>query len=235
MPSSQHGGQRHTYRRALLLTIAFVVSAFGPVAPVSAVAAPTPSAADSPSPNAAKPTDGQASDQKAADQKTADQKTADDKAPGDEPTSREKTAAPSEKPSGGPPSVAPSPEPSRSSEPSAPSETPTATNKPIAAETPTTVPPSTTSPEPGRAGGIAPKVVPPANGNNAVITVKVGGNRTTQTAIGNLAGVQLGLYANADDTSPVTGFGTCTSDAGGDCSFTVPNTQSGGANRNKRY
>ena len=71
------------------------------------------------------------------------------------------------------------------------------------------------------------QVVPPATGNNAVITVKVGGNRTTLTAVGTLAGIQLGLFATADGSDPVAGFGTCTSDADGDCSFTVPNTQAG--------
>ncbi|GAA3617795.1 hypothetical protein GCM10022236_20030 [Microlunatus ginsengisoli] len=75
-------------------------------------------------------------------------------------------------------------------------------------------------------------MVPPATGNNAVITVKVGGNRTSQTAVGNLAGVQLGFYAAQTGG---TALFICTSDSDGDCSITVPNTQSGGANRDARY
>lgn len=77
--------------------------------------------------------------------------------------------------------------------------------------------------------------MPRANGNDAVITVKVGGDRTGLSAISNLAGVQLGLYANQNDTTPVAGFGTCTSDADGDCSFTVPNTQRRGTNRDSQF
>ena len=85
-------------------------------------------------------------------------------------------------------------------------------------------------------GRVVAQVVPPATGNDAVITVKVGGNRTSLNAINGLAGLQLALYANAGDTTPVTGFtSTCTSDADGDCSFTVPNTQPGGANRDRRF
>ncbi|MCO5953558.1 VWA domain-containing protein [Microbacterium yannicii] len=78
-------------------------------------------------------------------------------------------------------------------------------------------------------------VVPPATGNNAVITVKVGSDRVGTSAVSNLAGVQLGLFTTQVGTTPVAGFGTCSSDAGGDCNFIVPNTQDGGANRDARY
>lgn len=83
--------------------------------------------------------------------------------------------------------------------------------------------------------------VPPATGNNAVITVKVGGVRTALNTVGNLAGVVIGLYTDQAGTIPATGTGnpvTCTSDAAGDCSFIIANTQAGppaGANRDKRY
>lgn len=74
--------------------------------------------------------------------------------------------------------------------------------------------------------GIVPMSVPEPVGNSAVITVKVGGHRTGLQTVGDLSGVRLGLYANAGDTTPVSGFtSTCTSDANGDCSFTVPETQ----------
>ena len=82
---------------------------------------------------------------------------------------------------------------------------------------------------------MVPQVVPPATGNNAVITVKVGSDRTGTAGVTNLAGVGLGLYDTAAGATPVAGFGTCTSDSDGDCSFTVPNTQTGGANRDRRF
>ncbi|MBP1079174.1 hypothetical protein JOD63_003142 [Microbacterium terrae] len=81
----------------------------------------------------------------------------------------------------------------------------------------------------------ATAAVPPATGNNAVITVKVGSDRTGASAVSNLAGVQLGLYTTQGGTTPVGGFGTCTSDADGDCSFIVPATQTGGANRDSQF
>ncbi len=80
--------------------------------------------------------------------------------------------------------------------------------------------------------GIMPLAIPPATGNNAVINVSVGGDRTGTTTVAGLAGVQLGLYANASGGSPLF---TCTSDLDGDCSFVVPNTQNGGANRDERF
>ena len=87
--------------------------------------------------------------------------------------------------------------------------------------------------------GTAAAVVPPATGNNAVITVKVGGNRLTTAAVGGLAGVTLQLYDGdaTAPTTPATGIGTntCVSDADGDCSWIIPNTQTGGANRNRRF
>ena len=80
--------------------------------------------------------------------------------------------------------------------------------------------------------GFMPLAIPPATGNNAVINVSVGGDRTGTTTVAGLAGVQLGLYANASGGTPLF---TCTSDVDGDCSFVVPNTQIGGANRDRRF
>ncbi|MEP9383076.1 SpaA isopeptide-forming pilin-related protein [Nocardioides cheoyonin] len=72
----------------------------------------------------------------------------------------------------------------------------------------------------------ASAAVPTPTGNNAVITVKVGGDRSSVNAVAGLEGVVLGLFANAGDTEPVNQtWALCTSDADGDCSFTVPNTQ----------
>ncbi|ROS78756.1 VWA domain-containing protein [Cellulomonas sp. PhB143] len=89
-------------------------------------------------------------------------------------------------------------------------------------------------PASGASAAVAPLAVPPATGNDAVITVKVGGDRTSAAAVGNLAGVTLGLFTSAAATTPVAGFGTCVSDADGDCSFTVPSTQQGGGNRDRQ-
>jgi len=85
--------------------------------------------------------------------------------------------------------------------------------------------------------GVTPFLVPPATGNNAVVTVKVGGDRTSLVAVGPLAGVTLQLYnGGAAPTTPVAdAWATCVSDADGDCSFVVPNTQIGGANRDRRF
>ncbi len=79
---------------------------------------------------------------------------------------------------------------------------------------------------------IAPMAVPPAEGNDAVITVKVGGDRTGLTTVSELAGVTLGFYENETGGLPLY---QCTSDADGDCSITVPNTQVGGANRDAQF
>ena len=82
------------------------------------------------------------------------------------------------------------------------------------------------------APGVLPAEVPPATGNNAVITVQVGADRTGTTGVTNLAGVTLRLYdGTTAPTTPVAdAWATCVSDADGDCSFVVPNTQTSGAN-----
>ncbi len=77
--------------------------------------------------------------------------------------------------------------------------------------------------------------VPSATGNNAVITVKVGGDRIGTNSVSNLSGVVLGFFDTATGGTPAF---TCTSDADGDCSIVVPNTQVGppvGANRDRRF
>lgn len=74
---------------------------------------------------------------------------------------------------------------------------------------------------------IAPLSVPSATGTNAVITVKVGADRSGSSET-KLQGVTLKLYngGSGGPTTPVTdAWATCVSDAQGDCSFTVPQTQ----------
>ncbi|HEY5117515.1 MAG TPA: hypothetical protein VIJ00_18475, partial [Nakamurella sp.] len=87
--------------------------------------------------------------------------------------------------------------------------------------------------------GIGVFAVPPATGNNAVITVKVGGDRVSTSGVTPLAGVTLRLYdGTSAPTTPVAdSWATCVSDAAGDCSFVVPNTQTGtaGVNRDRRF
>ncbi|MHA7986893.1 VWA domain-containing protein [Rathayibacter sp. CAU 1779] len=78
----------------------------------------------------------------------------------------------------------------------------------------------------------AQAAVPPATGNNAVITVKAGSDRNGTSAVSNLEGVVLGFYDTAGSDTPVF---TCTSDANGDCSITVPDTQTRGTNRDRRF
>lgn len=76
-----------------------------------------------------------------------------------------------------------------------------------------------------------PLAVPSPGQNAAVITVKVGGNRTGSTSIGALSGVVLRLY-DGNGSGPTSArtepWATCTSDAQGDCSFTIPDTHGGG-------
>ena len=124
-----------------------------------------------------------------------------------------------------------------STETSPDTSTPTTTSSSTttATSTPTTTSGlSTTAVQPRAAGDpvVTPQVVPPATGNNAVITVKVGSDRTGTSGVTSLAGVVLGFFANQTGG---TALFTCTSDADGDCSITVPNTQTGGANRDARY
>ncbi|HEX5859998.1 MAG TPA: hypothetical protein VFY91_17955 [Microbacterium sp.] len=95
--------------------------------------------------------------------------------------------------------------------------------------------------------GIGILSVPAPTNTSSVITVKVGSDRTNITGVTNLAGVVLllnnGGGGGPDGVRPdgvagtADGWAKCTSDAQGDCSFTVPNTQAGpsGVNRDARY
>ncbi|MDR1151109.1 MAG: hypothetical protein LBK72_01300, partial [Bifidobacteriaceae bacterium] len=82
--------------------------------------------------------------------------------------------------------------------------------------------------------------VPNPGATTSVITVDVGGMRSLQdNSVSPVAGVVLRLYDGSSASGPgavVTGaWGTCTSDADGDCSFVVPDTGVGGANRDRRF
>ncbi|KLN36126.1 hypothetical protein FB00_03760 [Cellulosimicrobium funkei] len=78
--------------------------------------------------------------------------------------------------------------------------------------------------------------VPTPTADESVVTVRVGGDRTAAGAVAPLPGVTLGLYATVDATTVVDDdWGVCVSDADGDCSFTVPDTDAGGANAAARY
>ena len=95
--------------------------------------------------------------------------------------------------------------------------------------------------------GAVPAAVPQPTGNEAVITVRVGADRTGTTGVTGLAGVTLQLYdgTSSGPTTAVTdSWATCVSDADGDCSFVVPDTQSSnqgcfgasaGANCDRRF
>lgn len=96
--------------------------------------------------------------------------------------------------------------------------------------------PATTTPATGRRA-FAVAQVPPASPTTAVITVKTGGDRTSQDVVGPLAGVTLQLYngTTAPTTAVADAFATCISDADGDCSFIVPDVGTGGANFDRRF
>lgn len=64
-----------------------------------------------------------------------------------------------------------------------------------------------------------------------MVTVRTGGDRSGDRVVGPLVGVRLGLYADDSAPDPVNAiWARCTSDADGDCSFTVPDTATGAAN-----
>ena len=71
--------------------------------------------------------------------------------------------------------------------------------------------------------------VPAPTGNNAVISVRVGADRVGTSAVSGAAGATFQLYDGTDaPTTPVDeDWATCVSDADGDCSFVVPDTQTG--------
>ncbi|MEJ1156570.1 VWA domain-containing protein [Microbacterium marmarense] len=135
----------------------------------------------------------------------------------------------------------------------APAENAVAEETPVAEETAAATTEATASPRPTttvpvtepRASDTGVLRVPDATGNNAVITVKVGSDRVGVTGVTELAGVTLhlnggnnnGSNGNRPDGVSANGDGwaKCVSDADGDCSFVVPNTQNGGANRDDRY
>jgi len=88
----------------------------------------------------------------------------------------------------------------------------------------------------------AQAAVPQPSASTAVITVKVGGVRTSNAAVAPTQGVRLVLLDGSSSTPPPSSasplsdsWATCTSDAQGDCSFVVPNTGVGGANRDRRF
>ncbi|GAA1982345.1 hypothetical protein [Microbacterium pumilum] len=153
----------------------------------------------------------------------------------------------------------PTPAPTETTPPAEPEPTPEPTETTPPAEdvdgaTPTPTPTATDTAKDKKAKALADVgvlTVPAPGPTTAVITVKVGSDRTGITGVTNLAGVVLllntGGAGGPSGTRPdgVAGTGPgwaiCTSDAQGDCSFTVPNTQAAGggnpagANRDARY
>ncbi|GAA1943964.1 LPXTG cell wall anchor domain-containing protein [Microbacterium deminutum] len=96
-------------------------------------------------------------------------------------------------------------------------------------------------------GDVVIATVPAPGATTAVITVKVGSDRTGITGVTPLAGRVLLLNTGTSGPSGTrpdgiaglgAGWALCTSDAQGDCSFTVPETQAGppaGVNRDARF
>ena len=74
--------------------------------------------------------------------------------------------------------------------------------------------------------------VPPPDFETAIVTVKVGSDRTGVNGVEPLAGVVLAL--SLSETGPDRVL-TCTSDADGDCSFAVTGTGPGGGLRDRRF
>lgn len=92
---------------------------------------------------------------------------------------------------------------------------------------------------------ISPMSVPTPGAGEAVITVKVGSDRSGVANVTPLAGVVLHLYTGGENAPSATradgvtgdgnGWARCVSDADGDCSFTVPQTGWQGGNRDARF
>ncbi|MBF0722216.1 DUF7927 domain-containing protein [Sanguibacter inulinus] len=121
-----------------------------------------------------------------------------------------------------------------------------ATDEPATPTSPAPAPQSrSAAPQPGVPDAAAavddevvPAVVPDPTTTQSVVTVKVGGIRTTLTQVSPLAGVTLQLFdgGTAGATTPrLEPWATCVSDATGDCSFVVPETGDGGVNRDARF
>ncbi|WP_051172468.1 SpaA isopeptide-forming pilin-related protein [Microbacterium indicum] len=95
------------------------------------------------------------------------------------------------------------------------------------------------------AADAATAAVPTPSSSQSVVTVKVGGDRTGGTSVAGLAGVVLHLERGSASAPNGTrpdgvagdgaGWARCVSDSAGDCSFVVPNTNGGGANRNAQF
>ncbi|NUS57142.1 MAG: VWA domain-containing protein [Streptomycetaceae bacterium] len=82
----------------------------------------------------------------------------------------------------------------------------------------------------------APKSVPTPSADSSVITVRTGGDRTGAQTVRGLPGVRLALFTQPDNGPPVDiAWAECTSDADGDCSFTIPETGSGQANAGRTF
>lgn len=82
--------------------------------------------------------------------------------------------------------------------------------------------------------------VPTPDDDESVITVAVGADRATidgdVNGVTPLQGASLGLFASDDAPEPVDpAWGVCVSDADGDCSFVVPDTDDGGENYDRRF
>lgn len=156
----------------------------------------------------------------------------------------EDTTAPAEEtpaePAPSDPAPAPS-EPAPAPSEETPAETPEESD-PQPDETPTDQSQSRVAPT--EDAGIGVLSVPTPGAGEAVITVKVGSDRTGITGVTNLMGVTL-LLNNGENSPNGTrpdgvagtgdGWAKCVSDAQGDCSFVVPDTGTGGANRDDRY
>lgn len=128
--------------------------------------------------------------------------------------------------------VAPEPGAAEQDEPSAPDEAPAPQARAAAPQS--AVPDATAAVD----DEVVPAVVPDPTTTQSVVTVKVGGVRTTLTQVAPLAGVTLQLFdggTGGPTTARPEPWATCVSDGAGDCSFVVPETGDGGANRDARF
>ena len=181
MPSIPH---RHvSLRRALVLLCAFLIAVLGVGAPLVASAEPTPTASGTPS---ATP--------------TPEEDAAAKKADPSETPKPDGSATPDKR------DVSPTPSPSAEDSPSARTarrRSPRRRLSPDREAVDLRQSYGDADPEADETaagdGDVGTLAVPPATGNNAVITVKVGGDRTGTHRGGDLAGVVLGLSTTRGD------------------------------------
>lgn len=207
-------GRRSPARLSAVLLTAGLISLSGPVAAAADVSG-SPEPVESQSSPAASPTEESTTGAEESAEPTED--------PAEEPSPTETGAEESDSPSPTETSAEESDSPSATETEDSPSE-PSVTETPVEPDESE----ETAEERADNEENATPFEVPEPEDTEAVINVNVGGDRTGNTSVGDLAGVTLRLHdgGSGGPGDPVTEeWATCVSDDDGDCSFTIPDTQ----------